>query len=436
MLASTYAANEPEAARVARVDAAPEVSAERRLGLAEALALAESHSPGLDAAEADLTASRRRASAAAGRLGPRADLSVGYTRQSYVEPATLEIPIDIPGVEVDPIELGDPIEDRWSFRVAIAQPLLGGGGLANLRASRESVAALAAARESVTQDLRLEVTERWLELSAAMAALEVGEAAHAAVAAHLERVTARARVGSATVLELAEAKAGLAEAEGGRVAAAGRVASARIALASVVGLPLDARIVTDGGGIASEVRPGRSPAVVAADASARAASATARAMTAALWPRVDLRGGYQYENPNQRYFPLTDEWNDSWDVAVVAAWTLDAGVTWNESGAARASASSAAASARALDETMSRRAAQQDAALRTAEASIVAADGRLTAAQAARDATVMAFNVGAATTDDVLDREADLAGARVAVLSAHLALDVGRARLAHVHGTL
>lgn len=435
LLVSAYA--EPTEAPLT---AAPPAHAAAPLTLAEALALAEGRSPVIAVEDAELAAARRRSAAALGRLGPRAELTAGYTRQSYVEPATIELDLDLPGVEPAPVELGEAVEDRWSFRVSIEQPVLGGGANATWRADRATVAARAARRDEATQDVRLLVTERWLALDAAEETVALAEAAHAAVAAHLVAVEARAGVGTATAAEVAEARAVLAEADAGRVAARGQLAAARVALASLVGLALDAPIEAAGtpvGGVPAAPEDGAtSPAEAAASAAVRAARARADAAAAAPWPRLLLRAGYQYENPNSRYFPIESTWNDSWDASVVLTWTLDSGVAWNEAGAARAVASSAEASRRAVAEAVTLRAAQAAEAVRTAEASRTAAEARHAAARQARDAVVAAFTVGAATSSDVLDREADLARARAAHVSAHLALHAARARLAHAHGAL
>lgn len=418
--------------RAASVEAAP-----LPLTLTESLRLAETHSPGLGSEAASLTASEHRAKAAAGRLGPRAELTLGYTRQSYVAPATIEVPIETPGVEIKPIELGEALENRYSFRVTVEQSLLGGGALGSLRAAREAVAVNVAVRDSAVQELRLEVTTRWLAQAATEAALDVADTAYAAVAAHLSLVEARAAVGMATAIEVAEARARFGEAEEGRVGAEGQVHVARMALASAVGLPLDARIHLVGGGQPAEApHATRSPAVTAADAAGRVAEAQARAAGAAIWPRIALRAGYQYENPNPRYFPATDEWNDSWDASIVATWSLDSGVAWNDARAARAAASGAASSAREVEEAVALQLAQQERALITAEATLVATQGRLDAARLARDAASTAYAAGAATSSDVLDFEAALASAQLRVVSARFAIDSAKAKLAYLHGTL
>jgi outer membrane protein len=41
-----------------------------------------------------------------------------------------------------------------------------------------------------------------------------------------------------------------------------------------------------------------------------------------------MTGNYYYSNPNARYQPLTDQWNDTWDVGVTLSWDIwDWGLT-------------------------------------------------------------------------------------------------------------
>ena len=46
------------------------------------------------------------------------------------------------------------------------------------------------------------------------------------------------------------------------------------------------------------------------------------------YPNIYLTGNYYYSNPNTRFQPLTDRWNDTWDVGVTLSWDVwDWGMT-------------------------------------------------------------------------------------------------------------
>lgn len=46
------------------------------------------------------------------------------------------------------------------------------------------------------------------------------------------------------------------------------------------------------------------------------------------FPSVYLSGNYYYSNPNTRFQPLSDKWNDTWDVGVTLSWDVwDWGIT-------------------------------------------------------------------------------------------------------------
>lgn len=263
------------------------------LDLHEVRAMAESHSPELRSATAQLEAAESLGRAAMGRLLPRADLSASYTRQSYVEPAAIEIPADVAGMVLGPLVLGESVQDRYSTRVTLEQPLAGGGLIHAWRGSREDRSVYAAKRASVVQDVRLDATERWLDLAAARAAAEVAVQAEKAMESHLDRVERMAAAGSATRLSVAEARARLAAASERRISAEGEVAVVRVGLASLIGVALDTPIEIAEIPDQHQTRSAtESPVLQAARASVRVADHKASVEAADLWPRVALRAGY------------------------------------------------------------------------------------------------------------------------------------------------
>lgn len=60
----------------------------------------------------------------------------------------------------------------------------------------------------------------------------------------------------------------------------------------------------------------------------KAADENISAARSGWFPSVYLTGNYYYSNPNARYQPLTDQWNDTWDVGVTLSWDIwDWGLT-------------------------------------------------------------------------------------------------------------
>jgi outer membrane protein len=60
----------------------------------------------------------------------------------------------------------------------------------------------------------------------------------------------------------------------------------------------------------------------------KAAEENISAARSGWFPSVYLTGNYYYSNPNARFQPLADQWNDTWDVGVTLSWDIwDWGLT-------------------------------------------------------------------------------------------------------------
>ncbi|GAB4293696.1 MAG: TolC family protein [Ignavibacteriaceae bacterium] len=60
----------------------------------------------------------------------------------------------------------------------------------------------------------------------------------------------------------------------------------------------------------------------------KAAEANITSARSNFFPSVYLTGNFYYSNPNARFQPLTDQWNDTWDVGVILSWDIwDWGMT-------------------------------------------------------------------------------------------------------------
>ena len=71
------------------------------------------------------------------------------------------------------------------------------------------------------------------------------------------------------------------------------------------------------------------PEVLSMNARIKAGEAGLTSARGGWWPQIYLVGNYDYNRPNQRYFPATDEFQDSWDVSVSVSIDL---WNWNQTG--------------------------------------------------------------------------------------------------------
>jgi outer membrane protein TolC len=71
------------------------------------------------------------------------------------------------------------------------------------------------------------------------------------------------------------------------------------------------------------------PEILGMNARVKASDAGLTSARGGWWPQIYLVGNYNYNRPNQRYFPSTDEFKDSWDVSVAVSFDL---WNWNQTG--------------------------------------------------------------------------------------------------------
>ncbi len=113
-----------------------------------------------------------------------------------------------------------PLVENWAVKIRAGVSLFT-SGRATLRI-QEAVAQLHAARARLAdweQRLTMEVRQAWNRMEAARQKVAVGELAERSAQANLDVVTERYRVGSASAVELADARAALVRAKGDRARA-------------------------------------------------------------------------------------------------------------------------------------------------------------------------------------------------------------------------
>ena len=71
------------------------------------------------------------------------------------------------------------------------------------------------------------------------------------------------------------------------------------------------------------------PEVLGMNARVKAGEAGLTSARGGWWPQIYLVGNYDYDRPNQRYFPATDEFQDSWNVSISVSLDL---WNWNQTG--------------------------------------------------------------------------------------------------------
>jgi outer membrane protein TolC len=197
----------------------------------------------------------------------------------------------------------DPVTNTRTA-IVLAQPVFNGGltrlGVEAAGLDRDLAVAT---RDAARQDLAFEAAQAFVRVLQLEAGVRATDAAVEAAGSDRQRARARCDVGLVTEADVLAVEVHLADMRQRQIAAAGQLAVARMQLADAVGLPLTAAI--------APARPVARPAPTDADALVQEALAThpqirqadlhlqladnrQRTAHAALWPAVDLQGGWEF----------------------------------------------------------------------------------------------------------------------------------------------
>ncbi len=158
----------------------------------------------------------------------------------------------------------------------------------------------------------------------------------------------------------------------------------------------------------------------------------AKSTRAGYFPRLDAFGDAVVANPNQRIFPLTQDWRATWDVGVQLSWTPnDTGVAWAAVRAAEAKAAEIRAQRGAAGNGIHLEATQAELAMREADQAVVTATRGLRSAEESYRVRRELFKNGKATSVELSDAEIDLTRARLEALNARVDQRVARTKLIH-----
>ncbi len=363
---------------------------------------------------------------AAGLFLPKLSLSARYSRVSHVEPGSLSLSgLTIPDEPIT-LQLGEAVDNQYSLRLAVDQPLFTGFALRRGYQVTAHAEALAQHRVRAERaDVRAVTQETYFNLLKARQLRDVTEQLVAALNEHLQQMRLLYDAGRATELDVSRVQSRVATAALSLVQIRGAEDGTHLALTTLLGVPSATTLeLTElvqaaapepppaAAQLLSEAMATR-PELAIAQEGAALAAARAGVEGSALWPQASLRLGYNYERPNSRYFPVQDRFDDSWDLSLVFSWTAwDWGASYHGKRAAQAEATAAA---RSVDEV--RDAVRLDVENRHREQTsaaerIVAARQAVSTAERAYAAAAILFDAGRIQSLDLLDATTELMQAR------------------------
>lgn len=390
-----------------------------KLDLEKTVEIAASQSRKSKMRNDELEAARYRRQQAFGRFLPKLTLSGRYSRVSHVEPRL-----------IGTVPLGEAIDNQYSLRMALDQPVFTGFALRSGYRIAEYAEQLAMDRtRSERADVRAVSQEAYFNLLKARQMHQDTQTLVAALEEHLRQIQIFYDVGRATELEISRVRSRVAAARVSLVQTEGAEASAHLALTTLLGVPsttplLLADIVDspqesgDIDGWVAQAQANR-PEIAIATTQAAIASERVNVEAAGLWPQVSLRFGYNYDRPNQRYFPARDEFDGTWDLSAMVSWTAwDWGVTYYGMKAAEAEARAATRNVEETRDLIRLDVERQRRNYTTAMARIVAAREALVSAEHSFNTMQILFEAGQAESLEVLDVTTELTQARSDLIQA------------------
>lgn len=387
--------------------------------LPEAMAAAVESNPSLAAQRQRLNATREALPQAWAEALPQISVSGSATRTSS--------------------EL-NPGSETWNARAGASQLLFGGGRvLASTRAARAQIRGAVADYDNALQNLLLDVTRAYADVRQTQAVVAARETTVSNLSTLLEYAEAQFEAGVVTRTDVAQSQARLAQARTQLVQAQGSLAAAVQAYQRLVGrppsgleaplpangLPLDLQSALDAAGRQSPVLRGAVADTELADANVDAAASAGRM-------RVTLDGS---QSINGDFEADTDSRGDSIGVTVSVP-IFQGGAVRSRTRQQRANRAAAN-----LDLASAQRSVQESVTnawtgLASAQAAVISAREQVEAAELAYEGVRLEQETGLRSTVEVLDQEADLLNARIALAQSERDLAVAERQLLAATGSL
>jgi outer membrane protein len=276
---------------------------------------------------------------------PSLKLNGTYTRLSNVPPEAIALPANSFGLGFPPTDvnmvLSPTILNNYGLRGTLQQPLFTGGKISG------AIDAASFSAEATKEDLKKDRADVLYNIKATYWNLYRSIEFKKFVDENVDQIKSHAvdaenlfKQGLLTTNDVMKVRVQLSDALVRQIDAKNDVQLAMYVLNNTIGLPLQTEIE-----LASTIRvvdrewPSaddlvksafeKRPEMLGMNARIKAGEAGLTSVRGGWWPQIYLIGNYYYNNPNQRYFPIADEFQDSWDVSVSVSFDL---WNWNQTG--------------------------------------------------------------------------------------------------------
>lgn len=271
---------------------------------------------------------------------PSLKFNGAYTRLSDVPSQAIILPAGSFGPGFPPsnvaMTFSPTILNNYALRATLQQPLFTGGKISGaIGAAEENASASQQDLRRDRADVRYSITAAYWNLYRASEFKTFVDENVRQVKTHATDAENLLKQGLLTSNDVMKVQVQLSDALVRQIDAENAVQLARYMLNNTLGLPLQTEIA-----LASAIQLNdrtwesvdslvlqalaKRPEVAGMHARVRAGEAGLTAARGSWWPQIFLVGNYNYLNPNSRYFPISDQFKDTWDVSVTMSFDI-----WN-----------------------------------------------------------------------------------------------------------
>jgi len=408
----------------------------KKLSIEESVQIGLKNSHSLHSSKEKVKNAQSRLSELKTNLLPSLKFSGMYTRLSPVEPFILSVP------GLGTFNLASNIVNNYSAKLTLQQPLFTGFKLlSSVDVADYNAQAQKQDYSKDEHDLIYNIKNAyWILYKANQLKTVVDENVNQ-IKAHLEDVNNMFNQGLATKNDVLKVEVQLGDVQIKQIDANNNVRLSIISLDNVMGLPLSSQIEPVEK-INSKVETLNTldtyldkayqyrPELIGMDFRIKAGESGVTLAKSGWWPQLFLVGDYLSARPNQRIFPTTDTFSETWDVSLSVSWDLwNWGVTGHQTDQAQTQVEQAKDSYKITKDNITLEVTQTYLNILQAKEKLIVADNTVSQAEENYRVTDEKFKNGLTLNSELLDAEVALLTAKTNFVQSQVDYELAKAQL-------
>ena len=408
----------------------------KKLSIEESVQIGLKNSHSLHSSKEKVKNAQSRLSELKTNLLPSLKFSGMYTRLSPVEPFILSVP------GLGTFNLASNIVNNYSAKLTLQQPLFTGFKLlSGVDVADYNAQAQKQDYSKDEHDLIYNIKNvYWTLYKANQLKMVVDENVNQ-IKAHLEDVNNMFNQGLATKNDVLKVEVQLGDVQIKQIDANNNVRLSIISLDNVMGLPLSTQIEPVEK-INSKVETLNTldiyldkayqyrPELIGMDFRIKAGESGVSLAKSGWWPQLFLVGDYLSARPNQRIFPTTDTFSETWDVSLSVSWDLwNWGVTGHQTDQAQTQVEQAKDSYKITKDNITLEVTQTYLNILQAKEKLIVADNTVSQAEENYRVTDEKFKNGLTLNSELLDAEVALLTAKTNFVQSQVDYELAKAQL-------